>query len=457
MPEQIKNREQFMAALREALPDLLKEDAGQQAVLSALAGDPDTMRKAFEQSGFIVGPNVASTSTVVAVRDELLAGGRILGGFGARIRESVRHMGRKYFDPVLQRERITYVESDPEIAEMCERWMMAMLEQDYAHPVTGEKARELCSKINEASKVRAPATPLTAEPGTSGGQLVPTIIAAEIFEEVTERFVLRGLVQVFTSAAPLDIPRRTQLITVSRGAPATDINESDPNILGSVKLSAERVSAIAYIEPRVAAAAVVGPVRYIIGQFAEALARDDQRVIVAGDPNLREPTGINTLPVTGSAAPVQDEAKTATWLDTDRGTRRQSLRKGLYKLTQFHRMQPSFRWVMNSDAIAVMADLNDTDQSVFVDATGTTPERLFGKNIVETTALLTTGVPDTSILGGDMNQYAWLEVPGGITMEQTTVGGEAFVSHTIGVKVLQEVDGAPIIPPAFVQIPNVNV
>lgn len=452
--ETIKDHPHFVSLLREALPELLKEPAGQQAMLDAVADNGDAMRATLEKMGYIVGDGATVTPrAMLAVRDEQIAAGRILGGFGGRVRESVRHMGRLYWDPYLQRERITYIDADAEIGKLTERWMMAMLQQDYRHPESGEHARELCAKINEAT--RAPATPLTAEEGTSGGQLVPTIVAAEIFEETTERFVLRGLVQVFTSAAPLDIPRRTSLITVTRGALATDINEEDPNILGSVKLSAERVSAIAYIEPRVAAAAVVGPVRYIISQFAEALARDDQRVIIAGDPNLREPTGINTLPTAGPS-PVSDRARTATWLDTDRGTRRQSLREGLYAMTQFHRMQPSFRWIMNSDAIAVMANLNDTDQVVFRDAEGQNPERLFNKNIVETTALAT-AADATTILGADMQQYAWLEVPGGLTMEQTTVGGEAWVSHTIGVKVIQEVDGAPVIPPAFLQIPSVDV
>jgi HK97 family phage major capsid protein len=450
--QQIETREAFVGLLEEALPDLIKKNP--QFVLDALVANREAMVESLRNQGLFVSTEAASARTVINMRDEAVAAGRILGGFGARTRESVKHLGRRYYDPVRQKERITYL-SDPEIEASAERWIMAMLQKDYRHPATGEHARELADKLNEASKVRAPSTPITTEVGTSGGILVPTVVAAEIFEETTERFVLRGLVQIFTSAQPLRIPRRIALITVSRGAPATDLDEADPNILGAVNLSPERVGALAYIEPRLAQAAAVGPVRWIIQQFAEAIARDDQRVIVAGDANLREPTGINTLPTADANA--YDNIKSVTWDNTSNATRRAGFREMLYSLSQYHRMQPSYRWIGNADLIAMASGLNDSDSPLFFrDAEGQNPERILNRGVVETTSLATSG-DATTVLCGDLGQYAWQEVPGGLRMEQTEVGGQAWESDTIGIKVVQEVDGAPVIPPAFCKMASVDV
>ena len=63
-------------------------------------------------------------------------------------------------------------------------------------------------------------------------------------------------------------------------------------------------------------------------------------------------------------------------------------------------------------------------------------------------AIVTSGT--TTVIGGDFSQYAWLESPEGMRIEQTTVGGEAWVSDTIGIKMVQWLDGAPITPQAFV-------
>lgn len=438
-------------AFRQVLTDVVTEHP--QIVLDAMAGNPEAVRTSLEKLGFFVAdPSIVNTAQVLQARKDAVDTGRLIDGFGGRIRQSMRQYARTVKD-VRGNEKVTYL-SDPEVEKLAERWILAAIQKNGRNPTTGEDVRELYDKLQEAT--RAPTTPLTSEEGTSGGVLVPTIVAAEIFEETTERFVLRGLVQVFSSASPLRIPRRVMLVNVYRGAVATDITEDDPNILGSVNLTPERVAAIAYIEPRLAQAAVVGPVRYIISQFAEAIARDDQRVIIAGDPNLLEPTGIMTLPTADTK--VYNNAKTATWDNTDNSTRRKAFRTLIYQLSQFHRMSPGIRWIGNSDLIAMAAGLNDNDQrNFFQDAGPGTPEKILNREIVETSAIATSGTPDTTVLVGDMNMYAWQEVPGGLRLDQTTVGGEAWVSDTIGVKVVQEVDGAPVIPPAFGSMPSVNV
>ena len=442
MPEKIKTREQFQELLAEGLAEL-----GPQVMIDAMAKNPDALRKTLEGIGFIVSdPAAVRPSDVLAAHDDAILAGRILGGFGASYREACSHHARQFTDRRTGKKRVTYL-ADPDIARMAYDWIDAIICK------RRERSLEICDKLNEAT--RAPSNPLTTEPGTSGAQLVPTIVAAEIFEETTERFVLRGLVQSFTNAGPLRIPRRVALITVSRGAPATNLTEADPNILGSVSLSPEWVGALAYVQPRLAMAASVGPVRYIIEQFAEALARDDQRVIIAGDPNLREPTGINTLPTADDNA--WDNINTSTWDNTNNTTRRAAIRAMLYQLTQYHRGQPAYKWMSNGDFITMAAGLNDTDvRDFYKDGDGSLPERMLNKEVVETTALATSGNA-TTLLGGDLNQYAWLEAPGGLRIDQTEIGGEAWVSDTIGIKVIQEVDGAPVIPQAFVKMASIDV
>ena len=67
--------------------------------------------------------------------------------------------------------------------------------------------------------------------------------------------------------------------------------------------------------------------------------------------------------------------------------------------------------------------------------------------IVETLSIVTGAGPATTIVGSDMNQYAWLEGSEGLKLDQTETAGRAWESDTIGVKAVQYVDGAPITPP----------
>lgn len=451
MPDKITTKQAFFDTMKEGLPELLRTNP--QFVLDALVQNKDAMTESLRKLGIFASPAVADPAEVIRQYREAQTQGRILTGFGARYREAVAHLGREVFDQKIGRKRISYIARGGELEKMTFQWMRAMLSPDYHDPESGMSIRELTDKLNVA--VRAPSTPLTADAGSGGSHLVPLVVVAEIFEEMTERFVLQGLVQSFTSAAPLKIPRRVALPSVTRTGASTDITEQNMDAtLGSVTLSPERAAAIAYIDPLVAMAAAVGPVQYVIGQFAEAIARDNQRVIVAGSPDLREPRGISTLPTAGGN--VYDRIKTATWLATNNGTKRQSFRKAMYAISQFHRSQPSFRWMSNSDAIVMFSGLNDTDQQPFRDATATAPETFFGKEIVETTALVSAG-NQTTVIGGDLNQYAWLESPDGLRMEQTPIGGQAWVSDTVGVKAVQRVDGAPIIPPAFTLVASVDV
>jgi HK97 family phage major capsid protein len=206
----------------------------------------------------------------------------------------------------------------------------------------------------------------------------------------------------------------------------------------------------------------VGPVRFVIGQMAEAMAKDLQRCIVAGDNTLGvpEPQGINLLPTAGGN--VYDRAKTVAWLDTSNATRRQTMRKAYYAVQQLHRESPRFVWIANNDGVQVLSSLNDLDQKPFADQThifsdsGSSgrPMAYLGKQVVETTAIATVaGTPNTAaILGGDMGQYALVEGPDGLRIEQTNDGAGAFESDTVAIKIVQHLDGAPIIPPAFVKV-----
>lgn len=450
MPDKIETREGFQQLLREALPGLIKENP--QFVIDALAGNAAAMRDSFAKLGIFVSQETVKPEDVLKAHQEAANEGRIVTGVGSRHREAMKHLGRVVFDPRLGRKRVTYLWGEHE--QLIRDWFDALLAPDYRHPKTGVHIREIAEKINTATRV-APATPLTGEIGTGGGYLVPTVVVAEIFEEVQERYVLQNLVQVFVSDQPLRIPRRTSLVTINRGGPATDLTEKDlAATLGAVELALERVGAVAYIDPQLAAAAAVGPVRYTVGEFAEAIAKDNQRVIVAGQTDQREPRGINSLPTAGGNA--FDRAKTATWTDTSNATRRKSMRLLLYALSQGHRQMASFRWIANSDVIAMLAGLNDLDERPFEYATAARPETYLGREIVETTALTTSG-GTSSVLEGDLTQYAWQESTAGLRMEQTREGGKAWESDTIGVKAVQWVDGAPVIPPAFGIMSSVNV
>jgi HK97 family phage major capsid protein len=450
MGEKITTQEQFRAALRDAVPDLIRENP--EVFVTAMAGDREKFAEALRGAGFVVGQQDMQAAMVAAkvAQEEAITDGRVTNGFGAREMEAVRHLGRRVrgFDG---RMRTTFL-GERELMQAAESWFRALMNGGN-DPVSRKSIHEIADGINRG--VRAPSTPLSGDIGTAGGHLVPSPIVAEIFMEMNERFVLGSWVSVYRSAAPLRFLRRLSQITLSRGGNAGDISEKDfGGTLGSITLSANRVSAITYVDPQLANAAVIGPVQYVIGQFAEAWAKDVQRVIVAGDRASLEPVGINTLPTSGGNA--YDRAKTATFVGTDNATVRNSVRSGYYQLSQMARESSKFLWIGNADVISKLASTNDTNQQLFRDAAAGSMPTFMNKPIVETSAIVTAG-GNATLLGADMSQYAWIEGAQGLRMEQTTEGGQAWASDTIGIKLVAWVDGAPIIPPSFLIIPSFAV
>jgi HK97 family phage major capsid protein len=455
MTQKVENMEQFMGVLKDAVPELLRSHP--QIFIDAMANSRDAMVTSLRAAGFVVADGAADPALVRAARHEAIEEGLVLGGFGTRTRsneglrlKSVHVAGRGL--------RRSYI-GDLETEKMCNAWLRAFMAKDGVDHISKENVFQLHEKLERG--MRAPAAALTNEVGTAGGYMIPTIIAAEIYMEMTERFVLQGMVQVYVSDQSLQIDRRTALVAVSRGQVATNIGEVDfRNTIGMVKLDPQRVGALTYVSPRLANASAMGPVRYVISQLAEALARDAQRCIVGGVKANLEPIGIDSLPTADPQA--FNNVKTQAWTNTDLASQRQSIRKAYYKISQPHRETANFIWVTNSDGFSTLSALNDMNQPNFFrdpQADGSQPTML-GKRIIESSAIVTDATPNpdtTKLLGGDMGQYAWQETTGGLRIDQTAVGGEAWVSDTIGIKAVQEYDGAPVIPPAFVKISDMAV
>jgi HK97 family phage major capsid protein len=455
MAATINTIEEFRAHVLKELPSILAENP--QVVLDAMAKNPEAMRASLTKMGYIVSDDVKTiaSETMTTLRDRQETGS-IASGFGTRTREKVRMHARRVLDEDTGKQRTTYLDAETE--PLAGQWIRAFFASkgggEAKDPVTGDHIGVIAERMAKAT--RAPATPMTAEAGTGGGFLVPLLVAAEVFEYMNERFLLRGMVQVFVSAAPLTIPRRLSQVSVYRQGPGTDLTEVNiASTLGDAKLSPERVGAITYVDPALALAAAVGPVRWVIGQLAEALAKDYQRTIVIGSASKREPRGILGLATSG--LPLADMAQTSTYDNTSNQTKRDSIRKLYYKVNQPHRESPRFVWITNNDGVQTMNSVNDLNQQPFTDAKEGQPPKYIGKTVVETLAIVSaTGPESTTLVGGDMGQYAWLESPDGLTMQQTTEGGQAWSSDTIGIKILQRVDGEPVIPQAFCSMTGVN-
>lgn len=442
MSDTIKTQDQLRQFMADSLPELLADHP--EVILAAMADNAPAMRAAMEKAGFsVIETSGLSPADVIGIKDGEVRAGRLDNAFGSRVKARCDHRVMENL-ATGKKERV-YLWGERE--EMAESWFRAICEKDTTDPITRKSAREICDEMEKF--VRAPSDPFLGSEGQAGGSLVPTIIAAQIFEEANERFVLKGRVQIFNSASPLRLPRRTAEAAVTRGAQASDIAETKPET-GFVTLSPERVGAISYIDPLLAAAAAQGPVRWVTGQLAEAMAKDDQRVIICGTEADREPRGVSNLPTSGGNA--FDRAQTAVYDNTSVLTERASMKEGYYAVGQKNREGDRFLWLGNSDALRELTSHNDADQKPWSDER----ETYLRKQFIETSALLTAAAA-TTIIGGDFSQYAWLESPMGLQLEQTTVGGKAWESNTIGVKVVQSVDGAPVIPPAFVQITSVDV
>ena len=437
----IDTKEELRKFLADEMPAILENN--QEIVLAALAGNEEGMRELMTDAGFSVTERTGlDAQDVVAANDEARATGRADVGLGRVYRSRCESQRIEHADG-----RVTRTYLWGEIEDLSNEWLRAFLSKDNMDPRDGRHIREIYADCEK--HVRAPSDPFLGEVGQAGGSLVPTAVAAQIFEEANERFVLKGFVQMFSSPSPLNIPRRTVEVTVSRGGLATDITEDKPET-GHVALSHKRVGVITYHDPLVIAAATVGPIQWVIGQIAEAIAKDDQRVIIAGSESDSEPRGVNNLPTSGGNA--FDNAKTAAYDNSSVLTERASMRTAYYAVAQKHRESPGFFWLGNSDALRELATHNDRDQTIW-DEEG---ERYLRKRFIESSAF-TTATNVTTMIGGDFTQYAWLEHPGGLRLEQTTTGGQAWESDTIGVKAVQYVDGAPVIPPAFTKVTSMEV
>jgi hypothetical protein len=193
------NKEQFQSMIREGIADVAKNNP--QLILDALANaDASTLRASLIESGFNVSESTslagAARDITAAYRQAQVDGVIVASGFGARERKGLQAV--RYFDPVHQRTRRTFIFGENEKA--AESWIRSILAKDGVDTVTGKTTRAIVTEMNAA--VRAPGTPLTQQ-SAAGVVLVPTLVAAEIFEELNERFVLQTMTEHFTSANPL--------------------------------------------------------------------------------------------------------------------------------------------------------------------------------------------------------------------------------------------------------------
>ena len=438
----IDNKDKLRQFIDDAIPELMEGHV--DVFLAAMADNKDAMREAMEKAGFSVTEREGlDPDDVLEARRDAVATGRVDTGLGMSIRSRCESRRIEQSDGKFVR---TYIWGETE--DLANAWLRAYFSRDNVDDVTLKGIRELYDELEKRVRV-APTDPFLGEIGQAGGALVPTLVAAQIFEEANERFVLKNFVQMFSSSGPLQIPRRTVEVTVSRGGLATDIAEDKPET-GSVNLQASRVGVITYHDPLVVRAAAVGPIRWVIGQIAEAIAKDDQRVIIAGSEASSEPRGINGLPTSGGNA--FDNAQTSAYDNTSVLTERASMRTAYYAVNQPHRETDAFMWVGNSDALRELTSHNDRDQQPWSDEN----ETYLRKRFIESSAFATAS-DVTTMFGGDFSQYAWVESQAGLRLEQTLEGGKAWESDTIGVKAVQYVDGAPVIPPAFSLITSMEV
>ena len=442
MSEKVDTQDKLRSFVEDTIDQVVEKKP--EAILAALGNNPEAMAKALRELGWSVTESNVDPTVVRTAYNEGLRSGVIQNSFGARLRNNTRSDMVTFADG--QRRR-SYLLTEQDMTD-AESWFRAFYSPDRVDPQSGDSIRQINERMFARCK-RAPSNPVTGDSGDSHAVLVPTQIAAEIFELLDELFVLQGMVNVFTSATPLDIPRRTKKVAVYRQGNATDLTE-DRAGLGFAHLSPVRVGVHTYIDPLLARAAAVGPVGYAVRQIAEAMAEDRQRVIIAGSEDQREPRGILNLPT--ADADAFENAQTQAYDDTSRSTERDSMKAGFYSVPQQHRITDQFVWVGNNDALRELTTHNDADQRPWDEASDSYLRKRFIESLV-----LQTAANETTIVGGDMRQYAWLEHPDGLFLEQTREGGEAWVSHTIGVKGVEYVDGAPVLPNAFVHITSVNV
>jgi HK97 family phage major capsid protein len=271
-----------------------------------------------------------------------------------------------------------------------------------------------------------------------GGYTVPTEFRSELLEDLQDEAVMRPLVRVIPMASDsMEMPELATLPKTSWGSENTSI-ETTTVAFSQFTLSVNRMDSLLYMSRELNFDSALNMVGLISRLFAEAVAREEDRVIVNGS---------------GSGQPKGILQETISGIDNgnDDDTLAPNIKKLPFKLGTKYRKRAV--WLLNSQSLGTIGALQDDNkQFLFKEGIeGETPHRLAGYKVIEQNDM-----PINTLLFGDFNQYI-LGDREKMSIESTSEGAGTFEKHQIAIKVTERIDGKVAITNGFRTITNAGI
>lgn len=293
---------------------------------------------------------------------------------------------------------------------------------------------------------------LASNAGTQGGFTVPNLIVEAIVPALREVAVVRGLPGVTITpvleAGEVEYNYEISDPTVTWGTEGSTISEqSTTELYGKRTLSMKRVHCLVYVDRELIRGSKINFEQNIRQRMGSALGLEEDSVLLQGLGGT-QPLGIYYDPRV-----VSTDLSGA--VDAD------NIRDAEYnvRLNQAEVMA----WVGHPRTATDLSKLKDANgRPIFPNVTGPGVTGrgvmdIFGKPLKQTTKVGITGYPDTNetyLVGGDW-QYQVIG-DGPMELESSTVGGDAFAKHLVGIKLVKYVGGLRTQPGAFVVIKGIQ-
>lgn len=271
---------------------------------------------------------------------------------------------------------------------------------------------------------------------TAGGFLVPDEFRALVIQELEKAPVIRNLVTVFPISVKEELPKVTAKPVASWGAEGIDISQSDPTF-GNLLLSTNQLSVFTPMSRKLASNARIDIVGLITTLFAEAFGKAEDAAFIDGD-GTGKPLGIRN-----SSPAVTSIAQAAANLVAD------DLISLFYLVPIQYRRDAT--WVIHNTIIELVRKLKDLDgRYLWTDGLGAAPNTILGRPVIESNDIpITLGAgADSEIWLGNWRHY-FVGDNETMSVESTTVGGDAFRKHQLWIKAWEEIDGRVALQEAF--------
>lgn len=272
---------------------------------------------------------------------------------------------------------------------------------------------------------------------SEGGYLVPEELRAEVFRILPDTAVMRNIARVIPMASDTLLLNSLSARPVAYWTGEYASKTTSSAEFSQVTLNANDLVCLLPVTHQLVADANINIVQFILQLFAEAIAEAEDKAFFTGS-GSGEPKGINQETLTTVAG----------------GASYDGLVTMLYSLPQRVRSSRNAAWVANREVIASIMKLKDSDnQPIFKAGSGTPdttqrlPDRLLGYPIYEQNNI------EKSIFFGDWSYYI-IGDRQQLTVETTTVGGEAWRRNSMEIKAVERVDGRAVLTSPFVEMTN---